>query len=184
MTRTISILLLLFAQIVFAQDDSSVLKPILKHFYKTEKPVVKGRTQFLFLYCEKANNNEQLFETVNELKVSDAVKAKIRSEITADMQSESWSADLEKIYVSDKSLLKSKINDCFSLEQYQVEYQKRNVNNQRLMIVSKPIFYSATHAIVKVVFYRNIEHNNGSVLHLEKVNNEWVIREHLNPWST
>ena len=53
------------------------------------------------------------------------------------------------------------------------------------MIISKPLYYSKGNiALIKVVFYRNIEHNNGSILLLEKVNGVWAIKEFLNTWST
>lgn len=184
--RTIILVFVLFMlnPLHAQQSDSAILNAILLKYYQTEKVVVKGRTQFLFLYCEKVNNNEELLETVKTMTLPAAVVAKIKKKILSDVGSQNWAADLNSIYDIDKSKLKSKINSCFTLEEYQTEYKKRNVNNQRMMIVSKPILYDANHALVKVVFYRTIEHNNGSVLHLEKINNEWVIKEYLNPWST
>ncbi|HEX8563041.1 MAG TPA: hypothetical protein VF676_08700 [Flavobacterium sp.] len=179
----ILLLLLLLAMPSRAQHDADILKIILNNYYKKERIVPRGRTQFLFLYCDKANNNEQLFETIGKMKLSSATAAKLRKEVVADTKTEDWSADLEAVYASQPQL-KSKINACLSLEEYQAEYKKRNVNNQRMMIVSKPLFYDANHAIVKVVFYRTIEHNSGSVVHLEKINNQWIIKEHLDPWST
>ena len=183
--NTVTLLLLLLLGTVRAQpEESAILKTILSHYYKTEKVVVKGRTQFLFLYCDKVNNNEELLETVSAMKLPATTFSKIKKLVVSGRKHENWNTDLELIYAADKSKLKYKINSCFSLDEYQVEYKKRNVNNQRMMIISKPIFYDANHAIVKVVFYRTIEHNNGSVLHLEKINNEWIIKEFLNPWST
>jgi len=38
--------------------------------------------------------------------------------------------------------------------------------------------------LVKVVFYRNIEHNSGSILLLEKATSGWEIKEYLSPWAT
>jgi hypothetical protein len=78
-----------------------------------------------------------------------------------------------------------KISTCQDLESYQAISKKLNLNNQRLMIISQPIYYSKSNlALVKVTFYRNIEHNNGVILLLEKADNNWVIKEYLNEWST
>lgn len=174
---------ILFASGANAQNDSEILKIILSEYYKTEKVVVKDRTQFLFLYCEKPNNNEQIFETLNDMNLPKSTIAKLKKEALTDTKPETWQTNLDELYSSGKFSIKNKVNSCFSLDEYQIEYKKRNVNNQRLMIISKPLYYG-NHAIVKVVFYRTIEHNNGSVLHLEKINNKWVISESLNPWST
>ena len=172
-----------FGSGVFAQNDTEILDLILSENYKTEKVVVKDRTQFLFLYCEKPNNNEQIFETLNEMNLPKSTIAKLKNEVLSDSKPENWQQNLEELVQSESFKIKNKVNACLSLEQYQIEYKKRNVNNQRLLIISKPLYYG-NHAIVKVVFYRTIEHNNGSVLHLEKINNKWVISESLNPWST
>jgi hypothetical protein len=188
MNRILPIVLFLIAILTpgYGQtDDSAILKTVLTQYYQTEKPVVKDRTQFLFLFCEKPNNNEQLLETVIEMKLPASVSAKIRSEIASDTNTESWNADLDLLYADDSFRLKEKIRSCVTLEEYQKERAKRNLNNQRLMIISKPILYSdGNRALVKVVFYRTIEHNNGSILHLEKINGEWIIKEYLNAWST
>ncbi|RYG39671.1 MAG: hypothetical protein EOO01_29100, partial [Chitinophagaceae bacterium] len=66
--KALSYILLLFSTIVVAQqnDQTGILQAILKQQYKNEKPVIKGRgSQYLFLYCGKTNNNEEIFETVN-----------------------------------------------------------------------------------------------------------------------
>ena len=45
-------------------------------------------------------------------------------------------------------------------------------------------FSNNNFALVKIAFYRNIEHNSGSFLLLEKVNGIWIIKEYLNEWAT
>jgi hypothetical protein len=53
------------------------------------------------------------------------------------------------------------------------------------MIISKPIYFgNGNNALVKVAFYRSIEHNSGSYLLLEKVNGIWTIKDYLNKWAT
>ncbi|HEX9979407.1 MAG TPA: hypothetical protein VGB50_02450 [Flavobacterium sp.] len=171
----------------FAQHkpDTAVLHTILSHYYKNEKAIYKGRNQLLFFYCEKANNNEELFETINNLKLPPDVSKKLKAQVSSDMASKKWEPELESIFSVEKSALPQKVNTCLTLEQYQEKQKRFNLNNQRLMIVSKPVYYpDGKHALVKVVFYRSIEHNNGSVLLMEKVNDNWVIKEFLNPWST
>lgn len=182
----VSLFLLLFLPtFLFGQnDDSAILKTILQRYYKTEKPVYKGRSQLLYLYCNRANNNEEIFEAIKNQKFSEAFLKNIRTKVNTDFAEQNWSAELESIYESDP-VLKQKINDCKSLEQYQEISKRLNLNNQRFMIVSKPLYDpNGKIALVKVVFYRNIEHNSGSIILLEKTANNWEIKEYLNPWST
>jgi len=173
-----------FASTAQNNDDTAILKTILQRYYKTEKPVYKGRSQLLYLYCQRANNNEELVEAIQGTKIPADFKQEIRSKIT-DLSETDWLGELSVIYESDQSNLKQKISECLTLEKYHEISRRLNLNNQRLMIISKPLYYSKSNiALVKVTFYRNIEHNNGSVLLLEKTNGHWIIKEYLNPWST
>lgn len=177
----------IFFQNSFGQEtpNASVLKVILKKYYKTEKPVYKGRSQLLYFYCDKTNNNEELVEAIKNKKLPTDFLKEIKSKINSDTNSQDWASELNEIYATDKSMLKQKINDCQSLDNYHVLSKKLQLNNQRLMIVSKPLFYSKGNIVlVKITFYRNIEHNNGVVLLMEKTDNEWVIKEELNVWAT
>lgn len=172
---------------LFAQNsnDGLVLKTILKRYYKTEKPVYKGRSQLLYLYCNRANNNEEMLEALQNTKLPSDFRTEIRTKIASDLADQDWAAALSQIFETDQTQLKQKINGCLSLDQYQEVSKRLNLNNQRLMIISKPLYHSKSNiALVKVVFYRNIEHNNGAILLLEKINNEWIIKDYLNPWST
>lgn len=166
-------------------NDDLVLKTILNRYYKTEKPVYKGRSQLLYLYCNRANNNEEMLEALQNTKLPADFRKEILSKITSDLGDQDWSAALSHILETDENKLQQKIGECLSLEQYQEVSKRLNLNNQRLMIISKPLYHSKSNiALVKVVFYRNIEHNNGAILLLEKVNNNWTIKDYLNPWST
>ncbi|NUY80983.1 hypothetical protein HUK80_08765 [Flavobacterium sp. MAH-1] len=172
---------------VFAQqkDSSRILETIVKNYYKNEKVVVKGRQQLLFFYCEKANNNEEIFEAVQGLKLATSEVKRIRTAVNSDTQPANWQVELEALYQDDQTKIQQKINDCLSVEQYQEKRAKLNLNNQRLMIVSKPVlFENNTKALVKVTFYRTIEHNNGSVLLMQKTDSGWIIKDFLNSWST
>ena len=165
-------------------SDTDILKTIVEHYYKNEKPVYKNRSQLTYFYCDKPNNNEEIFETVRQLKLVPKETKIIRKQVETDVKPETWQQELDKIFETDKTQLSIKINACLSVEKYN-ETRNSRLNNQKLMIVSKPVFYqNQTHALVKVVFYRNIEHNNGSVVHLQKVANKWVIKEFLNEWAT
>ncbi|RZJ70944.1 hypothetical protein [Flavobacterium sp.] len=181
-----TLVLAFFGGSVFGQSDAaSILEVIAKNYYKNEKVVVKGRQQLLFTYCEKANNNEEIFEAVQGLKLPASEVKSIRNQVNTDIQPSSWLPELETIYKLDQTKLQQKINDCLSVEQYQERRAKLNLNNQRLMIVSKPVFFeNGKKALVKVTFYRTIEHNNGAVLLLEKGENGWTIKDFLNSWST
>ena len=166
-------------------NDALVLKTILNRYYKTEKPVYKGRSQLLYLYCNRANNNEEILEALQNTKLPADFRKEIRSKISSDLSDQNWTTALSHIFETDENKLQQKIGECLSLEQYQEVSKRLNLNNQRLMIVSKPLYHSKSNiALVKVVFYRNIEHNNGAILLLEKVNNNWTIKDYLNPWST
>lgn len=167
-------------------DHSGILSSVLKKYYKNEKPVYKGRgSQYLFLYCEKTNNNEEIFETVNALKLPPETVKQFRLDVARDLDAASWEKELGTVLASDKTKLALKVNECLSLEQYQERRARLNLNNQRLMILYKPLFFDGgSKALMKIVFYRTIEHNSGSVLLLEKAQDGWQIKEELNPWST
>ena len=177
----------LFFQWSFGQENQNqlVLKTILETYYKNEKPVYKGRSQLLYLYCNQPSNNEELIEAVKDHKLPKEFLLEIQNKIKNDASEKSWSTELELIFNSDKTNLKSKVNNCLSLDKYQEISKRLNLNNQRLMIINKPIYYSKGNiALVKVVFFRNIEHNSGSILLMEKINEIWTIKEYLNSWST
>ncbi len=169
-----------------AQDQTEIFGAILSHYYKNEKAIVKGRNQLLFTFCDRPANNEEIFETVNALKLPASEVKALRQKVAAENRPEDWSKEFSGLLESPASAqLKSKVNDCLSLEQYQEKQKRFNLNNQRLMIVYRPLFYDGGRsALVKVVFYRSIEHNNGAVLKLGLENGKWAIKEFLNPWST
>ena len=178
---------LLFCQFSAAQntDNAAVLQLILERYYKTEKPVYKGRSQLLYLYCNQANNNEEIFEAIHDRKLPDDFLREMRKTIASDTADRDWSTELAWVFANDKSNLKQKIGECLSLDKYHEVSRRLNLNNQRLMIISKPLYYSKSNiALVKVVFYRNIEHNNGAILMLEKTDGVWTIKEYLNSWAT
>lgn len=181
-------LLLLFCTApLVAQNDAStdILESIVRHYYKNERPVVKGRaTQHLFVYCNAPNNNEELFETINLLKLPKDIASRLKQQVKTNTAPASWSAPLNKILNADERL-RMKVNECLSLESYQDKQKNSGLNTHRLMIVSKPVFFpDGKTALVKLVFYRTIEHNKGSVLHMELQNGKWIIKQHLSEWET
>lgn len=182
----ILIAFLLISPIAFAQeaDNAAILKIIFTKYYKNEKVIAKGRLQLLSFYCQKAPNNEEVLEVISksELLKKNATEIKKQIDITIN---ENWSAAYDLLFDNQNQYLKSKVNACMSFEEYKVASDRLNQNNQRLMIVSKPIYFAKnTYALVKVAFYRNIEHNSGSYLLLQKVNDEWTIIQYLNEWAT
>lgn len=180
-------LLLFCAAPLHAQHNASddILETIVRHYYKNEKPVVKGRaTQHLFVYCDTPNNNEELFETINQLKLPKETASQLKQQVRTDTAPASWSGTLDKLLTADERL-RVKVNECLSLERYQEKQRTSGLNTHRLMIISKPVFFhGGKSALVKLVFYRTIEHNKGSVLHMELQNGKWIIKEHRNAWET
>ena len=182
------ILIALFINVVtvFSQeaDNAALLKVIFTKYYKNEKVIAKGRLQLLSFYCKKAPNNQEILEVISKSdllkKNADEIKKQII--ITID---EDWSASYNILFDNQNQYLKSKVNTCLSFEEYKTVSEKHGENNQRLMIVNKPIYFANNNfALVKIAFYRNIEHNSGSVLLFEKVNGVWTIKETLNEWAT
>ncbi len=181
------LIITLFFQMSSAQnsDDVGIMKTILTTYYKNEKVIVKDRAQYLFLYCERANNNEEILEALNKKKLSAQFSAHVKNMLKTDTSAQSWDSVLDQIIADDKTKLTQKVNGCKTLEQYQEVSKILNLNNQRLMIVSKPLYNpDGKNAFVKVVFYRNIEHNSGAVLYMEKIDGQWKITEYLNEWAT
>jgi hypothetical protein len=177
---------LLISPIAFAQEteNAAILKIIFTKYYKNEKVIAKGRLQLLSFYCQKAPNNEEVLEVISKSdllkKNADEVKKQIDITINED-----WSAAYTILFDNQNQYLKSKVNACMSFEEYKVASDRINQNNQRLMIVNKPIYFAKSqYALVKVAFFRNIEHNSGSFLLLEKINGEWTIIQYLNEWAT
>ncbi len=187
--KTLHIIFFVFfinASTIFAQekDNEALLKIIFSKYYKNEKVIAKGRLQLLNFYCHKAPNNEEVLEVISKSdllkKHADEIKKQI--DITVN---EDWSAEYTSLFNNQNQYLKSKVNACVALEEFQELSKKYGENNQRLLIISKPIYFAKNqYSLVKVAFYRSIEHNSGRFLLLEKVNGEWIIKEYLNEWAT
>jgi hypothetical protein len=177
---------LLLSPIALAQqtDNAALLKVIFTKYYKNEKVIVKKRLQLLSFYCKKAPNNEEVLEVISKSDLLKKHSDEIKKQIIVTLD-EDWSADYNILFNNQNQYLKSKVNTCLSFEEYKIVSDRENQNNQRLMIISKPIYFANYNfALVKIAFYRNIEHNNGSFLLFEKVNGIWIIKESLNEWAT
>ena len=176
---------LFISQIVIAQEseNSAVLKVIFNKYYQNEKVIKAGRLQLLSFYCLKAPNNEEVFEVINGNSFLKKHQVEIRKQVNITTQSD-WSKEIATLFATENQYLKSKVNNCLSMEEFKVVSDRMNLNNQRLMIVSKPIYFASKYVLIKVAFYRNIEHNSSSFLLMEKVNSVWTIKEILNAWAT
>ena len=118
------------------------------------------------------------------LKISTANSVTaIKKQIDITVQ-ENWNKEFEILFTNQNQYLKSKVQNCYSLEDFQKVSSAHTQNNQRLMIVSKPIYFATNYCLVKVAFYRNVEHNSGSYFLFEKINGIWTIKETLNEWNT
>ena len=164
-------------------ENAAILKVIFTKYYKTEKVIVKGRLQLLSFYCNKAPNNEEVLEVISGNELLKKNTAEIKKQIV--FVNENWSEAYNILFDNQNQYLKSKVNACVTLEEFQEISKQYGENNQRLLIVNKPIYFLKNQfALVKVAFYRNIEHNSGRFLLLEKVNEQWIIKEYLNEWAT
>ena len=172
-------------QIGLAQEnqDSAILKILLNKFYQNEKVIVKNRLQFLSFYCTKAPNNEETFEVINKDELLKQNSIEIKKQVNNKLD-ENWEKEFTVIFNNQNQYLKSKVNNCLSLDEFHAVSKRFNDNNQRLMIVSKPMYFAHKYCLVKVAFYRNIEHNNGSYFLLENIKGVWTIKETLNEWAT
>ncbi|MBF6642244.1 hypothetical protein IVB69_12185 [Flavobacterium sp. J49] len=165
-------------------DNTAILKIIFTKYYKNEKVIAKNRLQLLSFYCNKAPNNEEVLEVIAGNELLKKHNTEIKKQIVIDIN-EDWSKEYNLLFDNQNQYLKSKVNTCLSLEEFQKVSKQYGENNQRLLIVNKPIYFAKNqYALVKVAFYRSIEHNSGRFLLLEKVNNEWLIKEYLNEWAT
>ncbi len=183
---TFLIFFLLLSKVVFAQesDNAALLKVIFTKYYANEKVIAKNRLQLLSFYCKKAPNNEEVLEVISKSDLLKSNAEEIKKQIINSID-ENWSAAYDIVFNNQNQYLKKKVNSCLSFEDYQKVSDQYGENNQRLMIVSKPIYFSKNNfALVKVAFYRSIEHNSGSYLLFEKINDIWTIKEYLNVWST
>jgi hypothetical protein len=174
-----------FVTIGYSQEnqDKDLLKFLLTKYYQNEKVIVKNRLQFLSFYCNKAPNNEETLEVINKSGLLKQNAAEIKKQINIHLN-EDWSAELNSIFDNQNQYLKRKVNNCVTYDEFHKISKRFNDNNQRLMIVSKPIYFAKKYGLVKVTFYRNIEHNYGCYFLFENANNTWTIKEILNEWET
>jgi hypothetical protein len=169
----------------FSQEnqDAAILKFLLSKYYKNEKVIVKNRLQLLSFYCSKAPNNEETFEVIAKSELLKENSIEIKKQINNKLE-EDWSQEYNVVFNNQNQYLKSKVNSCLSMDEFHKVSKRFNDNNQRLMIVSKPMYFAKKYCLVKVAFYRNIEHNYGCYFLLENSNNTWSIKETLNEWET
>lgn len=165
------------------KNDAALLKILLTKYYANEKVIVKDRLQHLRFYCNKSPNNEEVLEVISKSQLLKSHEKEVKSQINIHLN-EDWSKEFETLFAKEHQYLKSKVNKCVSLEEFQVVSKRFNDNNQRLMIVNKPIHFAKKYCLVRVAFYRNIEHNSGRYFLFENVNNTWIVKEVLNEWET
>lgn len=171
-------------QISFAQENNnaSILKIILSKYYVNEKVIVKNRLQTLFLFCQKSNNNEEVFETINQNDLLKKNDNEIRNQVLNKLD-ENWLDEYNAIFATENMHLKSRVNNCLSLDEFQKK-ANNDLNYYRLLIVGKPMYFAKKYCLIKVAIYRTIEHNSSRYLLFEKTNDKWEIKETLNEWET
>lgn len=171
-------------QITFAQENNNapILKVILSKFYANEKVIVKNRLQTLFLFCQKSNNNEEVFETINQNEFLKKNNTEIRDQVQ-NKSDENWINEYNSVFALENKHLKSRVNNCLSLDEFQ-KIANNDLNYYRLLIIGKPIYFAKKYCLIKVAIYRTIEHNSSRYLLFEKTNDKWEIKETLNEWET
>ena len=65
--------------------------------------------------CEKALNNEEFFEIITKNEILKKNSAEIKKQISIK-KAENWSNDLATLFATENQYLKSKVNNCLSLE--------------------------------------------------------------------
>jgi hypothetical protein len=179
-------IVLVLSNSVYAQqkENTDLLKIIFTTYYKNEKIIAKNRLQLLRFYCKKAPNNEEVLEVISKNELVKRNEVEVKSQIKTSAE-EDWSEEYNALFLNQNQYLKRKVNDCISLEDFKQIAEKHQENNIRLLILSKPIYFShGNYALVKVAFYRTIEHNNGSYILFEKRDGQWIIIDHINEWAT
>lgn len=181
----IACIFLITFQLNFSQEveNAAILKVILTKAYANEKVIVKNRLQLLNFYCNKAPNNEETLDVINKSELLKKNASILKKQIDVTIN-EDWSKEFDILFTNQHQYLKSKINNCLSLEEFQKISTQYGENNQRLMIVSKPMYFATNYCLIKIAFYRTIEHNSSCYYILEKKNDIWTIIETLNQWST
>lgn len=175
---------ILFITIGFSQskNDANVLDVLLSKYYAKEKVIVKNRLQLLKLYCQKVPNNEELKFVVKKNDVLKKNSPQILKTININLN-ESWEKDLTTVFNSNE-ILKTKVNQCFSAEYFKENITKAVQNNQRFLLINKPIFFGKNYCLVKIAFFRNNEHNYACYHILEFKDNNWQIIDTLDEWET
>lgn len=164
-------------------DNTLILKVFLSKYYESEKVIVKNRLQLLSLYCNKAPNTEELLEVISKNDLLKKNAATIKSQINPSTN-ENWQKEWDELFNNQHQYLKSKVQNCLSLEDFQENSKKYGENNQRLMILNKPIYFGDNLCLVKVAIFRTIEHNSGTFYLLKKKNSIWQIEEIVYSWET
>lgn len=167
------------------EDNAALLKILLTKYYSNEKPIVKDRLQLLFFYEEKTNNTVEISEGCKNHPVLKNYLADIRKQIqTPPTSLNNWKKEFELLFTNQHQYLQKKVQTPVSLAEFQSKTVTNGENNQRMMIVNHPIYLPNNYCLIKVGFYRNIEHNSGSFILFQKINGQWQWVEEFNRWET
>ena len=102
-------------------------------YYANEKVIVKNRLQLLSFYCNKAPNNEETLELIAKNDLLKKNAQEIKNQINIKLN-ENWTKEFDLLFTNQNQYLKSKVNNCLSLEEFQKVSDRFHDNNQRLMI--------------------------------------------------
>ena len=156
----------------------------MTNYYANEKPIVKNRLQLLFFYSEKANNTLEISEGCKNHILLKKYISEIKKQIQTENQSENWNTEFQLLFTNQNQYLQKKVQAPVSLQTFQSLSQSFGENNQRMLIVNRPIYLPNNYCLIKIGFYRTIEHNSGSFVLFQKINGVWQWLEAFNQWET
>lgn len=165
-------------------DNAVLLKLLLNRFYAQEKPIVKNRLQLLYFYRDKAPNTLELWDGCRNHPILQSRLEAIKKQVQTPKAPETWDAEFSLLFAKENQYLKQKVQQPVTLAQFEKDTQRFGENNQRMMIVNQPIYLDQGYCLIKVGFYRSIEHNSGSFFLFQKKGDTWQIVDEFNRWET
>jgi hypothetical protein len=165
-------------------DNAVLLKLLLNRFYAQEKPIVKNRLQLLYFYRDKAPNTLEMWDGCRNHPILQSQLEAIKKQVQTPKAPETWEAEFSILFAKENQYLKQKVQQPVTLEQFEKDTQRFGENNQRMMIVNEPIYLEQGYCLIKVGFYRSIEHNSGSFFLFQKKGDTWQFVDEFNRWET
>ena len=162
-----------FTSVSYGQINPELMQAIASHYYKNERPVVKGRWYHLYL-----------FDTISVLPLPIAESLlsehpdRIKQLRAANLQAKdarTWDQLLEAFPEG----LRKKMGTPHSLEQFHAMLEQRTTQHPYLLVVFTPYRVSENEYIAIVRHFRNSEHQKEEVAVWKRQNGQWRYAEQL-----